>query len=111
MACINNRCVDPCPGICGVHAICDVSNHIPSCSCPTGYSGNAFIACRPTPIIKPPEDLCNPSSCGPNSKCREVNGAAVCTCQSNMIGTQIILNPNQQMKLLIQISFKNRFTT
>lgn len=27
-----------------------------------------------------PMDPCSPSPCGPNSKCREVNGQAVCTC-------------------------------
>lgn len=62
-ACINNKCIDPCPGTCGTQAICDVSNHIPSCSCPQGYSGDAFVACRPTPQYDTPQDLCNPSPC------------------------------------------------
>lgn len=105
MACINNRCVDPCPGVCGVQALCDVSNHIPSCSCPKGYSGDAFIACRPTPISDTPVDLCNPSPCGLNSICRENNGAAVCTCQSNMIGTEIVFLNSAQMKLFIYVLF------
>lgn len=86
-ACINNRCVDPCPGTCGAQAICDVSNHIPSCSCPQGYSGDPFVACRPTPTQDVPLNPCSPSPCGPNSICRVSNGAAVCACQSNMIGS------------------------
>lgn len=46
-ACIRNKCTDPCPGTCGQNAQCDVVNHIPMCSCPQGFSGNAFIECRP----------------------------------------------------------------
>lgn len=30
---------------------------------------------------------CNPSPCGPNSQCREVNGQAVCSCLPNYVGT------------------------
>ena len=44
-ACVNNKCKDPCPGVCGVHASCRVGNHIPQCNCDPGYSGNAFVAC------------------------------------------------------------------
>lgn len=46
-ACVRNKCVGPCPGTCGVNAICEVSNHIPLCSCPQGMIGNAFIQCAP----------------------------------------------------------------
>lgn len=45
-ACSNQRCVDPCPGTCGQAATCDVINHIPTCTCPTGTSGDPFVACR-----------------------------------------------------------------
>lgn len=71
-ACINNKCVDPCPGICGVNAICDVSNHIPSCLCQEGYIGDAFVSCRKA-IEVIPQDLCNPSPCGSNALCRGNN--------------------------------------
>lgn len=49
-ACINNKCADPCPGTCGVNALCAVTNHIPICSCPTGMSGDAFRQCEFVPI-------------------------------------------------------------
>lgn len=45
-ACIRNKCIDPCPNTCGTSAICQIINHIPMCSCPTGFTGNAFISCR-----------------------------------------------------------------
>lgn len=48
-ACMQSKCRDPCPGTCGQSAICDVINHIPMCSCPAGYTGNAFVECRPVP--------------------------------------------------------------
>lgn len=50
-ACIRNRCVDPCPGSCGINALCNVVNHIPVCTCYDGYDGNAFVQCNPTPQI------------------------------------------------------------
>lgn len=49
-ACIRNKCQDPCPGTCGLGAICSVSNHIPICSCPAGYSGDAFRQCSIIPV-------------------------------------------------------------
>lgn len=45
-ACVNNKCRDPCPGVCGVDAECHVINHSPSCSCPSGYTGNPSQYCR-----------------------------------------------------------------
>jgi len=45
-ACIKNKCQDPCPGTCGVGAICTVSNHVPICSCPLPTIGDAFTLCR-----------------------------------------------------------------
>jgi len=44
-ACIRNKCVDPCPGTCGRNSLCNVINHTPMCSCPSGTTGNAFISC------------------------------------------------------------------
>ena len=44
-ACINRKCQDPCPGLCGVNAYCRVRNHIPICVCNKGYSGDPFSQC------------------------------------------------------------------
>jgi hypothetical protein len=46
-ACIKNKCSDPCIGICGSNALCEVFNHVATCSCPQGMSGNPFFECRP----------------------------------------------------------------
>lgn len=46
-ACMNQRCVDPCPGLCGSNAKCAVINHTPSCSCDIGYTGDPFQGCTP----------------------------------------------------------------
>ena len=50
-ACIRNKCQDPCPGVCGSNAQCNVVNHVPTCSCNEGYVGNPFTTCMllPTP--------------------------------------------------------------
>ena len=48
-ACINRKCQDPCPGLCGVNAYCSVRNHVPICICNQGYIGDPFSTCyRPT---------------------------------------------------------------
>lgn len=44
-ACSNQKCRDPCPGTCGINAKCQVISHNPICSCPFGYTGNAFMNC------------------------------------------------------------------
>lgn len=44
-ACVNKKCVDPCPGTCGPDARCQVVNHNPICSCSPGYTGDPFVRC------------------------------------------------------------------
>ena len=46
LACISQKCKDPCPGVCGVYASCYVTNHLPLCKCDPGYTGDAFVACQ-----------------------------------------------------------------
>lgn len=46
-SCVRNKCVNSCLNVCGKNAECNVINHIPMCSCTTGYTGNAFILCSP----------------------------------------------------------------
>lgn len=45
-ACVNNKCKNPCPGVCGLNAECTVHNHAPSCACLPGYTGNPFLSCH-----------------------------------------------------------------
>ena len=49
LACINLQCGDPCAGVCGLGALCDVVNHNPICSCPEGFIGDPFSSCRRRP--------------------------------------------------------------
>lgn len=48
-ACVNQKCRDPCPGVCGTNADCRVYHHAPICSCRQGYQGDAFTRCYPVP--------------------------------------------------------------
>lgn len=50
MACVLYKCADPCIGLCGTYAICNVEQHIPTCSCPPGYMGDPFFQCREAPV-------------------------------------------------------------
>lgn len=45
-ACLRNKCEDPCPGVCGSTALCQVINHVPSCNCAPGYTGNPYTFCH-----------------------------------------------------------------
>lgn len=45
-ACINQKCINPCPGTCGINALCQVVNHNPICSCPERFTGDPFIRCQ-----------------------------------------------------------------
>lgn len=89
-ACVNLRCVDPCPGTCGNEAVCKVTNHNPICSCPAGYSGDPFVRCAPwqqePEAPKANDNPCVPSPCGPNSQCRVIGETGVCSCLPNYIG-------------------------
>lgn len=51
-ACVNQKCIDPCPGTCGIGALCQVVNHSPVCSCPNRFTGNPFIRCLAVQGIK-----------------------------------------------------------
>ena len=106
-ACVRNKCTDPCPGTCGQNAECHVVNHLPQCTCIPGYTGDPFRYCNIPPERKPsthldfslithahtapkqeePTNPCQPSPCGPNSQCREVNKQAVCSCLPEYMGS------------------------
>lgn len=48
-ACVNQKCVDPCPGVCATNANCRVNNHSPICICNNGFTGDPLTRCYPIP--------------------------------------------------------------
>ena len=44
-ACINQKCSDPCLGLCGIDAECRAINHSPICRCLEGQTGDPFVRC------------------------------------------------------------------
>lgn len=48
-ACVNQKCVNPCPTSCGKNSDCRVINHAPLCNCMRGYTGDPFSICFPVP--------------------------------------------------------------
>lgn len=50
LACQNERCIDPCPGSCGINAQCIVINHNVVCTCIQGFIGDPLSQCNPAPI-------------------------------------------------------------
>lgn len=48
-ACSNQRCTNPCPGSCGIGALCHVVNHNPICICPSSQTGDPFVRCISAP--------------------------------------------------------------
>jgi len=85
--CENYHCVNPCLKSCGANAQCDVHNHIASCKCPVGYTGDPTNHCR----IYDENELCHPSPCGLNTNCRVESGRAICTCQPGFEGNPLSL--------------------
>ncbi|KAJ8890118.1 hypothetical protein PR048_009625 [Dryococelus australis] len=93
-ACVNQKCVDPCPGTCGIGARCSVTNHNPICSCPPGQQGDPFVSCYvPDETAKVPTNPCNPTPCGPNSLCQVKQGRPVCSCVANYYGSPPFCRP------------------
>lgn len=45
LACINQKCKDPCVGSCGANAVCNVVTHTPMCTCAAGFTGDPFTQC------------------------------------------------------------------
>lgn len=99
LTCVNQKCINPCQGSCGVGATCFVVNHNPLCTCDTGKTGDPFLACGEinegkTPTKPPPGDNpCLPSPCGPNSVCEIKSNHPVCSCQPNYSGTPPYCRP------------------
>lgn len=112
LACLKERCKDPCPGSCGIYATCVTINHSPQCNCESGYTGDPFAGCiiiqqsmylytilintfflyfiiHFSLLVVPtegPKMPCNPSPCGSNAICKERNGAGSCICLPEYFG-------------------------
>lgn len=67
LACMQQKCRDPCVGLCGLNAQCSVVNHHAVCACAAGYTGNPFSACERTPEgeYTPKGDSCSSSRYSP----------------------------------------------
>uniref|UniRef100_A0A8D8VWK9 Neurogenic locus notch homolog protein 4 n=1 Tax=Cacopsylla melanoneura TaxID=428564 RepID=A0A8D8VWK9_9HEMI len=100
LSCIHRRCLNPCSvpeNQCGPNSLCDVTNHIPTCTCPQGYLGdplNMEVGCfkvecsdhshcaydrscdaETNRCINP----CDKVTCG-NGVCKAANHRALCSC-------------------------------
>lgn len=87
LACINQKCKDPCEGTCGHNSECKVVSHTPNCICLPGYTGDPFNYCSLT-ITQADQVLspCQPSPCGANAICKEQNKAGACICKQDYLG-------------------------
>lgn len=110
-SCLNQKCIHPCAGTCGLNTECKVVFHSPICSCRPGHTGDPFTRCYPiprryfhtldrltlstfhllapppTPVVQQIVNPCVPSPCGPNSNCRDIGGSPSCSCSNNYIGS------------------------
>lgn len=46
LACVNEKCINPCQGSCGPNAECRVVSHKPMCTCYPDYTGDPFFGCN-----------------------------------------------------------------
>lgn len=86
LACINQKCKNPCTDVCGENAECRVVSHSPQCICLSEYVGDPFVRCGRPQITYLPSSPCEPSPCGMHAICREQNGAGTCQCQPDYFG-------------------------
>lgn len=87
LACVNQKCKNPCSGLCGANAECRVLSHTAMCVCLSGFTGDPFTQCVTNQIqIYEETRPCQPSPCGSNAVCHEQNGAGSCQCLSNYFG-------------------------
>lgn len=86
LACINQKCRDPCTDVCGLNAECRVVSHSARCVCKDGFVGDPFIRCATQEISYLPPTPCEPSPCGMHATCREQNGAGTCQCLPDYFG-------------------------
>ncbi|XP_059474355.1 slit homolog 1 protein-like [Neocloeon triangulifer] len=131
LACIREKCSNPCLGVCGDNATCIVENHNPICSCGEGTTGDPFLSCNLVPKPAEPDselainqrgkrssfyNPCEPSPCGENASCSIYEGNnPVCTClsgfdwKSTFLQRKIMLEALQYETLMYFIS-KNGVT-
>lgn len=92
-ACVNQKCGNPCPGPCGLNAVCKVIKHSAICTCQPGYQGDPFSRCYSIPPPPPQHEEisyvnpCIPSPCGLYSECRDIGGTPSCSCLSQYFGS------------------------
>lgn len=43
--CVQQKCTNPCPSLCGTNAECHVVHHIVHCVCPNSYTGDPYTSC------------------------------------------------------------------
>ncbi|KAK0179436.1 hypothetical protein PV327_005188 [Microctonus hyperodae] len=55
--CIGSECLNPCPGSCGIEALCYVTNQTISCECPRCYVGDPHKKCETREGALRPLDL------------------------------------------------------
>lgn len=51
-SCVRQKCIDPCPNLCGENAECHVVQHIPYCVCSYGLTGDPYTRCSVIPCKK-----------------------------------------------------------
>lgn len=94
LACINNKCENPCKDVCGLGALCDTINHHAVCYCAPGQTGDPYIRCQNNPQNPPTLSLCDPSPCGPFSRCLlSESGQALCSCLPGFKGVPPMCQP------------------
>ncbi len=105
LACINLKCVDNCPGSCGIGAECLVQNHRPYCRCPAGaaFGANPLVDCtvqRPPPRPVEVEPQCSVNEqCKKNEICR--NGKCVDPCPG-LCGVNAVCTVNEYHRVRCQ---------
>lgn len=89
-SCVNSKCIDSCsiPNVCGKNSVCQTSNHVRSCTCMPGFSGNAMLGCIQIQYCN------NDRQCPTGTKCSKQNGicSTICSSARDCLGDQLCIN-------------------
>lgn len=88
MACMNQRCENPCLNTCGINSECRVIYHKPNCRCMENMVGNPYESCsypaRDTNVT------CGDNICGSNAECTQKRKVFKCVCKKDFFGDPLV---------------------
>lgn len=89
-SCVNSKCVDSCslPNACGRNATCSTTNHVRTCECLPGFTGNSMLGCTSIKYCNSDRDCATGGTkCSSNGIC-----STICANSRDCLSDQLCIN-------------------